>query len=111
MHSLSVLTIAQLLLVIVGLIFQVVAMSWLYRDSSGERSDGAHDGWGDRKIELGLRRRPANHSQPRDAVRDFYEIEKTPSGVRPADLRKTARVTYMDSVITPRSEASDAEHP
>jgi hypothetical protein len=25
-------------------------------------------------------------------------MEKTPPGVRPADLHKTARVTYMDNV-------------
>lgn len=113
MHSLSTLTIVQLLLVAVGLIFQVVAMSWIYRDSSGERSDGEHDGWGERKIELGFRRRPAGHlhrSQPRDAVHDYYEIEKTPPGVRPADLRKTARVTYMDNVNVPRSDHHDESH-
>ena len=101
MHSLSVLTIAQLVLVVVGLIFQAVALSWLFRDTSGERSDGEHDGWGERKIDLGLRRRPAGmirRAQPRDAVHDYYEMEKTPPGVRPADLHKTARVTYMDNV-------------
>ena len=105
MHSLSVLTIAQLSLVVVGLIFQAVALRWLFRDTSGERSDGEHDGWGERKIDLGMRRRPAGRmrrSQPRDAVHDFYEMEKTPPGVRPADLRKTARVTYMDNVVVPQ---------
>ncbi|HEX4138939.1 MAG TPA: hypothetical protein VHY09_01225 [Candidatus Methylacidiphilales bacterium] len=105
MHSLSALTIAQLLLILVGLIFQVVAMSWLYKDSSGERSDGEHDDWADRKINLSLRRRPGRmQQQRRDTVHDYYEMEKTPPGVRPADLRKTARVTYMDNVNAPRSE-------
>jgi len=113
MPSLSVLTIAQILLVILGLLFQVVAMSWLYRDSSGERSDGEHDSWGERKFDLGgKRRRPAHlrrRSEPRDAVHDYYEMEKTPPGVRPADLRKTARVTYMDSTMnTPRPDQGEA---
>ena len=104
MPSLSVLTIAQLSLVVVGLIFQVVALRWLFRDSSAERGDGQHDSWGERKIDLGLRRRPGGlvrRAQPRDAVHDFYDMEKTPPGVRPADLRKTARVTYMDGVNVP----------
>ncbi len=104
MHSLSTLTIVQLILVAVGLIFQAIAMSWIYRDSSGERSDGEHDGWGERKIDLGFRRRPAGmvrRAQPRDAVHDYYEMEKTPPGVRPADLHKTARVTYMDGLNVP----------
>jgi hypothetical protein len=111
MHSLSLLTIAQLVLIVVGLIFQVVALSWLFRDSSGERSDGEHDGWGDRKFEISLRRRPAGHGHhhhhgpPRGEVRDYYDIEKTPPGVRPADLRKTARVIYMDNAVVPRTEA------
>ena len=111
MHSLSALTIAQLLLVVVGLIFQVVAMSWLFRDTSGERSDGEHDSWGDRKIELGLRRRPVGKAQPRQAVGDYYEMEKTPPGVRPADLRKTARVKYMDNAVVPRTEEHGEANP
>jgi hypothetical protein len=113
MHSLNVLTIAQLSLVAVGLIFQAVALSWLFRDTSGERSDGEHDGWGERKIDLGMRRRPSGRmrrSQPRDAVHDYYEMEKTPPGVRPADLRKTARVTYMDGGNPPPADHHDESH-
>jgi hypothetical protein len=113
MHSLSLLTIAQLLLIVVGLVFQVVALTWLFRDSSGERSDGEHDGWGERKIDLGIRRRPTGpigRSQPRDAVGDYYEMEKTPPGVRPADLRKTARVKYMDGAIVPRTGEQGEAH-
>lgn len=105
MHSFSVLTIAQILLVVLGLIFQVVALSWLYRDSSGERSDGEHDSWGERKFDLGRRKRQAGRAAPRDSVRDYYEMEKTPPGVRPADLRKTARVKYMDGTNTPPKSA------
>ena len=104
MHSFSALTIAQVLLIIFGLLFQVIAMSWLYRDSSSDRSDGQHDGWGERKIDLGLRRRRPGRNLPREAVHDYYEIEKTPPGVRPEDLRKTARVTYMDNVNAPKPE-------
>jgi hypothetical protein len=103
MH-LSLLTILQISLIILGLIFQAVAMSWLYRDSSSERSDGEHDGWGDRKIDLGFRKRNIGRGVPRDSVHDYYEMEKTPPGVRPADLRKTARVKYMDSANVPPSE-------
>jgi hypothetical protein len=113
MHSLSALTIAQLSLVAVGLIFQAVALRWLFRDTSGERSDGEHDGWGERKIDLGFRRRPAGmvrRAQPRDSVHDFYEMEKTPPGVRPADLRKTARVTYMDGVNVPPPDQHGEAH-
>ena len=87
MHSFSVLTIAQMLLIIVGVIFQVVAMSWLFRDTSSERGDGQHDDWAERKIDLSPHRRPVTHAPLRDAVRDYYEIENTPPGVRPADLR------------------------
>ena len=106
MHSFSALTIAQMLLIVVGVIFQVVAMSWLFRDTSGERSESEHDHWGERKIDLGFRRHPRpaghRHTQVRDSVRDYYEMENTPPGVRPADLRKTARVKYMDNVTAPR---------
>jgi hypothetical protein len=116
MHSLSLLTITQLVLIVVGLIFQVVALTWLFRDTSGERSDGEHDAWGDRKFEISLRRRPAGHGHhqhhgpSREPVRDYYDIEKTPPGVRPADLRKTARVTYMDNAVVPRTaENGDAQ--
>jgi len=112
MPSLSVLTITQLLLIVIGLIFQVVALTWLFRDSSSERSDGEHDDWAERKIELGgRRRRHIGRAQPRDQVRDYYEIEKTPPGVRPADLRKTARVKYMDNVNVPRSGEHGTAHP
>ncbi len=104
MSSFSALTIAQMVLIALGLIFQVIALSWLYRDSSGERSDGEHDGWGDRKIELNLRGRRLGHAPHRDAVHDYYEMEKTPPGIRPADLRKTARVKYMDNAIVPPSD-------
>jgi hypothetical protein len=101
MHSFSILTLAQIGLILVGLVFQVVAMSWLYRDSSHERSDGERGGWGERKIDLGHGKHRAGRTLPRDSVHDYYEIEKTPPGVRPADLRKTARVKYMDKVNTP----------
>ena len=111
MHSLSLLTIAQLLLIVLGLVFQAVALSWLFRDTSGERSDGEHDGWGERKIELRLSRRPIVPVRRRDAVGDYYEIEKTPPGVRPADLRKTARVTYMDNVVVPKPGEHGEAHP
>jgi hypothetical protein len=114
MPSLSALTIAQLVLITVGLIFQVVALSWLFRDTSAERSDGEHDGWGERKIDLGLRRRPAGlvrRAPSRDAVHDYYDMEKTPPGVRPADLRKTARVTYMDKVNVPPTNRPGEAHP
>ena len=105
MHSFNVLTLAQIGLVVAGLIFQAVAMSWLYRDSSHERSDAEPSGWGDTKIDLGRRKRaPGRSAVPRDSVHDYYEMEKTPPGVRPADLRKTARVKYMDNAITPPSE-------
>ncbi len=114
MPSLSVPTIAQIILVVLGLLFQVVALSWLYRDSSGERSDGEHDSWGERKFDLGMRRRrPAGlirRAQPRDQVHDYYDMEKTPPGVRPADLHKTARVTYMDNMNAPRSDHSGEAH-
>jgi hypothetical protein len=97
-----VLTIVQLALIALGLVFQVIAMSALYRDSSGERSDSEHEAWHERKIDLGRRPRPAGRAAlPRDSVHDYYEMEKTPPGVRPADLRKTARVKYMDNVNTP----------
>ncbi len=46
----------------------------------------------------------------RDAVHDYYEIEKTPPGVRPADLRKTARVTYMDNVNVPQPDNNGETH-
>ena len=98
------LTIVQLSLIAVGLIFQVVAMMWLYRDSEHERSDGEHDSWGNNKIDLGRSKRRIGRAIPRDSVHDYYEMEKTPPGVRPADLRKTARVKYMDGVTPPPSE-------
>ncbi len=101
MHALSLLTLVQLALIFVGVIFQVVAMSWLYRDSSGERSDGEQGSWRDHTINLGHRKQKLNRARPRDSVHDYYEIEKTPPGVRPADLRKTARVTYMDNTNVP----------
>ena len=101
MHSLSALTLARIGLVVIGLVFQAVAMSWLYRDSSGERSDGEHDDWRDHKFDLGRQRRKASRALPRHTVHDYYEMEKTPPGVRPADLRKTARVTYMDGAAKP----------
>jgi len=106
MHTFSVLTLAQLTLVLLGVIFQVVAMMWLYRDSSGERKDGEHAKWGEDTIDLGNRKRSKVRSRPRDTVHDYYEMEKTPPGVRPADLRKTARVTYMDNI-----NVADTPHP
>ena len=100
-----VLTIVQLALIALGVAFQAIALSALYRDSSGERSDGEPEPWHERKIDLGLSRRPTGRSAlPRDSVHDYYEIEKTPPGIRPADLRKTARVKYIDNVITPPPE-------
>jgi hypothetical protein len=107
MHSLNLLTLAQIGLIVAGLIFQVIAISWLYRDTSGERSDGEHDDWADRKIDLGQRKRKMGRTVPRDSVHDYYEIERTPPGVRPADLRKTARVKYMDNVQAQRPGESE----
>ena len=91
------LTIVQLCLIGLGLIFQIIALSWLFRDSSGEHDNGGHDEWHETKVNLGRRSRSAGRSLPRDSVHDYYEMEKTPHGVRPADLRKTARVKYVDS--------------
>ena len=99
-----VLTIVQLSLIGVGLVFQIIAMSALYRNSSDERSDGEHEEWRERKVDLGRRSRPKGGAMPRHSVHDYYEIEKTPPGVRPGDLRKTARVKYMDNVNAPPPE-------
>jgi hypothetical protein len=104
MHSFSLLTLTQIVLIVIGLIFQVVALTWLYRDTSGERSDGEEGNSGGGQIDLGSRKRRPGRSVPRDSVHDYYEIEKTPPGVRPADLRKTARVTYIDNINTPPPE-------
>ena len=105
MHAFSLLTLVQLALILVGVVFQVVALAWLFRDTSGERSDGEHDGWGKASFNLGNRKQKVSRrSRPRNSVHDYYEMEKTPPGVRPADLRKTARVTYMDNTNVPRPQ-------
>jgi hypothetical protein len=98
MHSLSVLTIIQLTLVGLGLIFQIIAMTALYRETPKERSDRKHDSWGENNVDLGQRARRPGRPISRDAVHDYYEMDRTPPGVRPADLRKTARVKYVDDV-------------
>jgi hypothetical protein len=101
MHALSTLALARIGLIVIGLIFQVIAMSWLYRDSSHERSDAEEHDWGGHNFDLGRQRRKAARGLPRHTVHDYYEMEKTPPGVRPADLRKTARVIYMDGAAKP----------
>jgi len=91
-----VLTIVQLSLITIGLIFQVVAMSALYRDWSNDRGNSEPEAWHDTKVDLGHAHR-SGRTLPRHSVHDYYEIEKTPHGVSPADLRKTARVKYIDN--------------
>ncbi len=107
MHSMSLLSLVQVTLILMGVIFQIIALSWLYRDSSGERNDGEHTNRRDQTVSLSQPKWPGIEKParpPSGRVHDYYEIEKTPPGVRPADLLKTARVTYVDNVNAPRPD-------
>ncbi|MEJ0001518.1 MAG: hypothetical protein WDO13_21735 [Verrucomicrobiota bacterium] len=86
-----------------GVLLEIFALYALCRDTQGERRRGPaeHDPHGD-PVDLGYRRRRLRSPQPRLNARDFYAIEKTPPGVRPGDLTKTAKVTYVDGFIPPK---------
>jgi hypothetical protein len=44
-----------------------------------------------------------NSAQLRPSARskDYYEMERTPQGVRPGDLAKTAKVKYVQDITAP----------
>ena len=94
----------QFILIGIGLLFQVVAVSALRRETSIYRGHvpATED---DETPEV----RPSQSHPTREKIvlpepqqqrpqrreRDYYEMEKTPPGVPAAELVRTARVTYI----------------
>jgi len=93
----------QFILIGIGLLFQVVAVSALRRETSiyrghvpateddetpEVRPSQSHPTR--EKIVL-----PQPQQPPQSRKRDYYEMEKTPPGVPAAELVRTARVTYI----------------
>ena len=95
----------QFILIGIGLLFQVLAVSALRRETSPSSYLGHEPATEDEtpkaqpsqshptreKIVL-----PEPQQQrPQRRERDYYEMEKTPPGVPAAELVRTARVTYI----------------
>jgi hypothetical protein len=47
------------------------------------------------------RETPKPQIRPSARAKDYYEIEATPTGVRPGDLAKTAKVKYVQDISPP----------
>ncbi len=103
MHDINVLLYVQVALVTIGVTFQIIAMTAHRRNASygGGSHDEPRESWQEKKAEMARRRMASPRVLPTRKSHDYYEMENTPPGVRPADLRKTARVKYVDDFKAP----------
>ena len=99
MFQSSTLSSVQFILIGIGLLFQVMAVSATRRETSLYRGAARTQGEEAPEPKSG----PATPSPERIALierqrsreRDYYEMEKTPPGVSPSELLRTAKVTYI----------------
>ena len=91
----------QFILIGLGLLFQVVAVSALRREASSHRGHvPATEDEETPKVQATPSHTPAQEkialpTLQQSRQRDYYEMEKTPTGVPAAELLRTARVTYF----------------
>jgi hypothetical protein len=94
------------ILIVTGVVFQFVAFSAMRKASGGRgQAAGAEHGANRTNFELRHSRRATEikaSSRPSalqwKQAQDYYEMEKTPPGIRAGELAKTAKVAYFDGV-------------
>lgn len=101
MSSLSPLLVVQLTLIAVGLLFQFVAFSFLRKEGRSCSESGPRQNAEAFQLHVSPRRSRPSARTSRDRAHDYYEMEKTPPGLRPAELPKTAKVSYFDGSKPP----------
>jgi hypothetical protein len=100
----SSLTTLQVVLIALGVVLQFLAFSALRKTSGGRNAHATADQGPTRtNVDLRLSRNPKRAASRPSALRwkqaqDYYEMEKTPPGIRPGELPKTSKVAYFDGV-------------
>jgi hypothetical protein len=93
---------AQLLLIGLGVVLQLAArMAWRDEFVGVPRERKLRARTTEPTPQAKSRRLSSTQVRPSAREKDYYEMERTPQGVRPGDLAKTAKVKYVDGAQPP----------